>query len=187
MGTSGRSKSFQDVCWKNLKDAGFPDRIAWIKAAAEKHPQMNVSRVGIYGGSAGGQNAMAALLWHNDFYKLAVADCGCHDNRMDKIWWNEQWMGWPVDKSYEESSNVVNAHLLKGKLMLIFGELDSNVDPASTMQVVNALEKANKDFELVVVTGANHGSAETPYGSRRRAEFLARNLIGPGETSGALP
>jgi dipeptidyl aminopeptidase/acylaminoacyl peptidase len=96
-------------------------------------------------------------------------------------------MGWPVDKSYEESSNVVNAHLLKGKLMLMFGELDSNVDPASTMQVVNALEKANKDFELVIVTGANHGSAETPYGSRRRAEFLARNLIGPGETSGALP
>ena len=178
MGTSGRSKKFHDACWKNLKDAGFPDRISWIKAAAATHPQMDLSRVGIYGGSAGGQNAMAALLWHHDFYKVAVADCGCHDNRMDKIWWNEQWMGWPVDKSYEESSNVVNAHLLEGKLMLVVGELDDNVDPSSTMQAVNALEKAKKDFELVVVTGAHHGSAETPYGSRRRLEFLSRNLIG---------
>ena len=156
MGTSGRSKAFHDVCWKNLRDAGFLDRIAWIKEAAKKIPQMDLSRVGIFGGSAGGQNAMAALLWHNDFYKVAVADCGCHDNRMDKIWWNEQWMGWPVDKSYEENSNVINAKLLKGKLMLIFGEMDDNVDPASTMQVVNALEKANKTFDLVIVTGAHH-------------------------------
>ncbi|HET6249535.1 MAG TPA: DPP IV N-terminal domain-containing protein [Tepidisphaeraceae bacterium] len=181
MGTSGRSKKFHDVCWKNLRDAGFPDRIPWIKAAAQKVPQMDLTRVGIFGGSAGGQNAMAALLWHNDFYKVAVADCGCHDNRMDKIWWNEQWMGWPVDKSYEESSNVVNAHLLEGKLMLVVGEMDDNVDPSSTMQVVNALEKANKDFELVVVTGAHHGAAETPYGSRKRAEFLLKNLLGKSE------
>ena len=137
---------------------GFPDRIAWIKAAAAKHPQMDLSRVGIYGGSAGGQNAMAALLWHNDFYKVAVADCGCHDNRMDKIWWNEQWMSWPVGPEYAANSNSVNAKLLQGKLMLIFGELDDNVDPSSTMQVVNSLEKANKDFELVIVTGAHHGA-----------------------------
>jgi dipeptidyl aminopeptidase/acylaminoacyl peptidase len=178
MGTSGRSKAFHDVCWKNLRDAGFPDRIAWMKAAAAKHPQMDLSRVGIYGGSAGGQSAMGALLWHHDFYKVAVADCGCHDNRMDKIWWNEQWMGWPVDKSYEESSNVVNAGLLEGKLMLIVGEMDDNVDPASTMQVAAALEKATKDFELVVVAGAHHGAGETPYGSRRRAEFLTHQLVG---------
>ncbi len=180
MGTSGRSKQFHDVCWKNLRDAGFPDRIAWITAAAKKYPQMDLTRVGIYGGSAGGQNAMAALLWHNDFYKVAVADCGCHDNRMDKIWWNEQWMGWPVGPQYAENSNVVNAHLLQGKLLLMVGEMDDNVDPSSTMQVVNALEKANKDFELVVVTGAHHGSAETPYGSKRRMEFLVNNLIGSG-------
>jgi dipeptidyl aminopeptidase/acylaminoacyl peptidase len=178
MGTSGRSRAFHDVCWKNLRDAGFPDRIAWIKAAAQKHPEMDLNRVGIYGGSAGGQNALAALIWHHDFYKVAVADCGCHDNRMDKIWWNEQWMGWPVGPQYAENSNVVNAHLMEGKLMLIVGELDDNVDPASTMQVVNALEKADKDFELVIVAGAHHGAAETPYGYRRRMDFLLHNLIG---------
>jgi len=179
MGTSGRSKKFHDVCWRNLRDAGFPDRIAWIQAAAAKHLEMDLSRVGIYGGSAGGQNALAALLWHGDFYRVAVADCGCHDNRMDKIWWNEQWMGWPVGKEYEENSNVVHAHRLQGRLMLIVGELDENVDPASTMQVVHALERADKDFDLVIVTGSGHGAAETPYGSRRRADFLKRHLLSP--------
>jgi dipeptidyl-peptidase-4 len=182
MGTSGRSKAFHDVCWKNLRDAGFPDRIAWIKAAAAAHAQMDLGRVGIYGGSAGGQNAMAAVLWHNDFYKVAVADCGCHDNRMDKIWWNEQWMGYPIGPEYAENSNAVNARLLQGKLLLIFGELDDNVDPSSTMQVVNALEKADKEFDLVIVTGAHHGAAETPYGSKRRLEFLANHLLG-GDSS----
>ena len=181
MGTDNRGKKFHDMCWKNLKDAGFPDRIAWIKAATQTRPWMDLSRVGIYGGSAGGQDAMRALLDYHDFYKVAVADCGCHDNRMDKLWWNEQWMGWPVDDSYARSSNVDDAHKLQGKLLLMVGELDHNVDPASTMQVVNALEKANKDFEMLVVTGSDHGSAETPYGSRRRAEFLMHNLLNPVE------
>ena len=178
MGTSNRSKKFHDVCFKNIDDAGFPDRVLWIKAAAAKHAEMDLSRVGIYGGSAGGQNAMRALLDHGDFYHVAVADCGCHDNRMDKVWWNEQWLGWPVDDSYARSSNVDDAWKLHGKLLLMVGELDHNVDPASTMQVVNALEKAGKDFEMLVITGSDHGSAETPYGKRRRADFLVRNLLG---------
>ena len=177
MGTAWRSKEFHDVCHKNLRDAGFPDRIAWMKAAAEKYPQMDLSRVGIYGGSAGGQNAMAALLWHNDFYKVAVADCGCHDNRMDKIWWNEQWMGWPVDESYKENSNMENAHLLEGDLMLVVGELDRNVDPATTTQVVRQLIKHDKDFEFVLVAGAGHGAAETPWASRKRLNFLKEHLV----------
>ncbi len=172
MGTDGRSKAFHDVCFKNLKDAGFPDRIAWIKALGEKYSYLDLARVGIFGGSAGGQNALAALIWHHDFYKVAVADCGCHDNRMDKIWWNEQWMSWPIDKSYEASSNVVNANKMEGKLLLVVGEVDSNVDPASTMQVANALVKADKDFDLLVIPGANHGAAESSYGRRRRMGFL---------------
>ena len=177
MGTANRSRKFHDVCWKNLADAGFPDRILWIKAAAAQHPGMDLAHMGIYGGSAGGQNSLRALLDHGDFYQVAVADCGCHDNRMDKIWWNEQWLGWPVDDSYARSSNVADAHKLQGKLLLMVGELDHNVDPASTMQVVNALEKAGKDFEMLVITGSDHGAAETPYGKRRRAEFLMRNLL----------
>ncbi|MGD0093166.1 MAG: prolyl oligopeptidase family serine peptidase, partial [Planctomycetota bacterium] len=110
--------------------------------------------------------------------KVAVCDCGCHDNRMDKIWWNELWMGWPVGSHYAEQSNVTNAHKLQGKLFLIAGELDNNVDPASTMQVVNALIKANKDFDLLIVPGGGHGIAESPYGRRRRQDFFVRHLLG---------
>jgi dipeptidyl aminopeptidase/acylaminoacyl peptidase len=176
MGTNHRGKAFHDVCWKNIKDAGFLDRKLWIKAAAKTRPWMDLSRVGIYGGSAGGQNAMRALLDHHDFYHAAVADCGCHDNRMDKIWWNEQWMGWPVDDSYVKSSNKEDAHKLQGDLLLIVGELDTNVDPASTTQVVAALQKAGKAFDFMPIAGAGHGAAETPYGSRLRMEFLVRHL-----------
>ena len=177
MGTNWRSKAFHNVAWKNLKDAGFPDRILWIKAAAHKYPSMDLTRIGIYGGSAGGQNALGALLFHPDFYKAAAADCGCHDNRMDKIWWNEAWMGWPIGPEYAESSNVVNAHKLRGKLLLTVGELDRNVDPASTMQVVNALIKAKKDFDLVVFPGADHGAGSSPYGDRRRNDFFVKHLL----------
>ncbi len=177
MGTSNRSKAFHDVAWKNLGDAGFPDRILWIKAAAEKYPYMDTTRVGIYGTSAGGQNSTGAVLFQPDFYDVAVSSCGCQDNRMDKIWWNEQWMGYPVDESYETSSNVVHAKNLKGKLLLIVGEMDKNVDPASTMQVVDALIKANKDFELLVVPGMGHSSGG-PYGDRRRLDFFVKHLLG---------
>ncbi|HVX10031.1 MAG TPA: prolyl oligopeptidase family serine peptidase [Pirellulales bacterium] len=178
MGTNWRSKAFHDVCWRNLADAGFADRIAWLRAAAQERPWMDLTRVGVYGGSAGGQNAVRALLDHHDFYRVSVADCGCHDNRMDKIWWNELWMGYPIGPHYEASSNVTDAHKLAGKLLLVVGELDRNVDPASTMQLVRALEKADKDFDLLIVAGAGHGAAETPYGSRRRMDFLVRHLHG---------
>lgn len=175
MGTNNRSKAFHDVCWKNLKDSGYPDRILWIQAAAEKYPYMDTSRVGVYGWSAGGQSAVAALLFFNDFYKAAVSFCGCHDNRMDKIWWNEQWMGYPVDESYSRSSNVDNAHLLKGDLFLINGELDNNVDPASTLQVVGALMKANKKFEQLYLPGRTHSLGQ-PFEVYRMYDFFVRKL-----------
>jgi dipeptidyl-peptidase-4 len=177
MGTSHRSKAFHDVCWKNLGDSGFPDRIKWIKAAAEKYPQLDITRVGIYGGSAGGQSSTRGVLAYGEFYKAAVSDCGCHDNRMDKIWWNELWMGYPVGDHYAAQSNVTNADKLTGKLMLVVGELDRNVDPASTMQVANALIKADKDFDLLIIPGAGHGAAESPYGKRRRMDFFVRHLL----------
>ena len=121
---------------------------------------------------------MAGLLTFPDFYTAGAADCGCHDNRMDKIWWNEAWMGWPVGDWYAENSNVTHAHKLQGKLLLTVGELDTNVDPASTMQVVHALIKADKDFELIVFPGAGHGIGESGYGWRRRADFFVRHLMG---------
>lgn len=183
MGTSHRSKAFHDVCWKNLADSGFPDRIAWMRAAAAEIPQMDLSRVGIWGGSAGGQSALRALIDHGDFYKAAFADCGCHDNRMDKIWWNELWMGWPVGPHYEQQSNVTGAHRLTGALMLAVGELDRNVDPASTLQVVDALVRADKDFDLLLIPGAGHGAGGRPYGERRRKDFFIRHFWGNRPTS----
>jgi dipeptidyl aminopeptidase/acylaminoacyl peptidase len=177
MGTSNRSKAFHDVCWKNLGDAGFPDRILWHQAVAAKYPYYDISRVGVYGHSAGGQSALGALLFHPEFYKAAVAGSGCHDNRMDKIWWNEQWMGWPLGPEYEAASNVVNAHRLKGKLLLTVGELDTNVDPASTMQVANALIKAHKVFDLLVLPGQGH-SPGGAYGERKRIDFFVHHLLG---------
>ena len=177
MTTSFRSKEFEEVCYKNLKDAGLPDHIAWIKAAAKKYPYMDIDRVGIFGCSAGGQESTGAVLFHPEFYKAAYSACGCHDNRMDKIWWNELWMGYPVDESYSACSNVDNAHLLSRPLMLVVGEMDDNVDPASTMQVVNALIKAGKDFELVVIPGARHTMGDD-FGEHKRYDFFVKHLMG---------
>jgi dienelactone hydrolase len=177
MGTNNRSRAFHDVTWKNLKDAGFEDRILWHKAVAAKYPWYDITRVGIFGTSSGGQSSMGALLFHPEFYKVAVSNSGCHDNRMDKIWWNEQWMGWPVGPQYSASSNVDNASKLQGKLMLVVGEMDKNVDPSSTYQVVNALIKANKTFQLLVVPGGGHG-AGGEYGQRELDDFFVKNLLG---------
>ncbi len=177
MGTANRSKAFHDVCWKNLKDAGFPDRILWHQAVAKKYPYYDISRVGIYGNSAGAQSAAGALLFHPEFYKAAMASCGCHDNRMDKASWNEQWMGYPVGPQYAECSNIENAYRLRGKLLLVVGEMDKNVPPESTMRFVDALIKAGKDFDLLVIPGSDHGMGGS-YGQRRMQDFFVRNLLG---------
>jgi dipeptidyl aminopeptidase/acylaminoacyl peptidase len=176
MGTSNRSKAFHDVAWKNLGDAGFPDRILWHKAVAAKYPWYDLTRVGITGGSAGGQNATGGVLFHGDFYKVAVSRAGCHDNRMDKIWWNEHWMGWPLAPHYEASSNVVHAGRLTGRLLLAVGEHDTNVDPSSTMQLVNALIGAGKYFDLYVQPGGGHGVGGQL--GRRRDDFFVKWLLG---------
>jgi dipeptidyl aminopeptidase/acylaminoacyl peptidase len=186
MGTAFRSKAFHDVCWRDLADAGFPDRIAWIKAAAAKYPYLDVTRVGIFGTSAGAQNAAGAVLFHPEFYKAAVANCGCHDNRLDKASWNEQWMGYvpnekiwskDADNWYSRCSNIDNAAKLRGRLFLIVGEVDDNVPPESTLRFVDALVKARKDFEMLVVPGASHG-ANSPITQRRTLDFFTHHLMG---------
>ncbi|HEY4380616.1 MAG TPA: DPP IV N-terminal domain-containing protein [Acidobacteriaceae bacterium] len=177
MGTSNRSKAFHDVAFKNLADAGFPDRILWHKAVAAKYSYYDISRVGIFGTSAGGQSAMGAMLFHPEFYKVSVSNSGCHDNRMDKMWWNEQWMSWPIGPEYAASSNVDNAYRLQGKVLLIAGEMDTNVDPASTLQVVNALVKAHKHFDMLYIPGQNHGVGILS-DEHYRDDYLVHNLLG---------
>ncbi|MEO9934968.1 DUF885 family protein [Rhodopirellula bahusiensis] len=175
MGTANRSKAFHDVCWHNLKDAGFPDRIAWMKALAKEHPAMDLERVGIFGTSAGGQNTGSALLFHGDFYDAGVAACGCHDNRMDKASWNEQWMGYPVGDHYSECSNIDNAGNLIGDLFLIVGEVDTNVPPESTLRFADALINAGKDFDLLVMPNVGHSDGGK-YGKRRTLDFFIEKL-----------
>ncbi|MFZ6025534.1 MAG: prolyl oligopeptidase family serine peptidase [Bacteroidota bacterium] len=177
MGTANRSKAFHDVCWKNLADAGFPDRIAWMRAVAAKYPQVDTTKVGLYGTSAGGQNSLGGLLFHPSWYKAAVSACGCHDNRVDKQWWNEQWMGYPIAKHYDEQSNITNAHKLKGKLLLIVGEADTNVPPESTYRVADALIKARKTFDFLAVPGMGHSDGG-PYGRAKKRDFFVKSLLG---------
>ncbi|WP_243453555.1 S9 family peptidase [Polymorphobacter multimanifer] len=182
MGTLHRSKAFHDITFKNVGEAGTPDRILWHKAAAAKYSWYDTSRVGIYGGSLGGQNALGALLFFPEFYKAAVAYNGCHDNRLDKPSWNELWLGWPESDAYDRSSNVVNAHKLQGDLLLVSGELDMNVDPAVSMQVADALIRAGKDFEQMIVPNGGHGAGRSTeplhYLQRRQFDFFVRKLRG---------
>lgn len=181
MGTANRSKAFHDVAWQNLADSGFPDRVLWHQSAADQYSWYNIKNgVGIYGASAGGHSTVAALLFHPETYRVGVAFAGNYDNRMDKISWNEQWMGYPVGPHYAEASVVEHAELLQGQLLIINGEQDSNVDPASTMQLVDALIKAEKDFDLLVVPGGEHsvGRSSGPirYIQRRQFDFFLRHL-----------
>ncbi len=177
MGTRNRSKAFHDVCWHNLADAGFPDRILWMKALSARYPYADIDRVGVYGTSAGGQNSTGAVLFHPEFYKVAVSSCGCHDNRMDKVWWNEQWMGYPVGPWYAEQSNITNAAKLKGHLLLMVGEMDTNVPPESTLRLVDALLKAKKDFDFLMLPGFDHTDGG-PMGERKRRDYFVHHLIG---------
>ena len=177
MGTSNRSKAFHDVAFKNLGDAGFPDRILWHKAVAAKYPYYDISRVGIFGTSAGGQSSLGGVLFHPEFYKVVVTNSGCHDNRMDKMWWNEQWMGWPIGPQYAASSNVDNAYRLQGKALIVIGEMDTNVDPASSLQVINALVKAHKHFDMLYIPGQNHGVGILG-DEHYRDDYFVHNLLG---------
>jgi dipeptidyl aminopeptidase/acylaminoacyl peptidase len=177
MGTSNRSKAFHDVAFKDLADAGLPDRILWHRAVAAKYPSYDITRVGIFGTSAGGQSSLGALLFHPEFYKVAVTNSGCHDNRMDKMWWNEQWMSWPVGPQYAASSNVDHAYRLQGKVLIVIGELDTNVDPASSLQVVNALVQAHKHFDMLYIPGQNHGVGILS-DEHYRDDYFVHNLLG---------
>jgi dipeptidyl aminopeptidase/acylaminoacyl peptidase len=180
-GTNNRGKEFHQSSWRNLKDGGFPDRIAWMKSLAKSEPNMDLSRVGIFGGSAGGQNTAHAVLLHGDFYKAGAADCGCYDNRIDKLWWNEQWLGYPIGPWYEENSCAKYAANLRGRLFLSVGESDTNVDVKCSYDFRDALLAAGKkdQIEFHVIPGANHGAGESNEMREKRARFFESALGQP--------
>ena len=178
LGMPFRSRAFADRSYRNLGDGGMPDHVVAIRQLAERHPELDLGRVGIYGHSAGGYASAHAILAFPDFYRVAVSSAGNHDHRLDKATWVERYMGLPVEDHYRAQANATLAHRLKGKLLLMHGEMDENVHPASTLQLVDALIKANKDFDLLILPNRPHGMGSDPYFVRRRWDYFVRHLLG---------
>lgn len=178
-GTTGRSRAFHEFSYHNL-GGSFADHVAMIKQMAAKYPYMDITRVGIFGTSAGGYGSAHAILQFPDFYKVCVSTSGDHDARLDKAWWNEQYQGWPVGADYPEQSNVTLAGQLKGHLLLIHGDIDNNVHPVETMRLVDALMSANKSFDMLFVPNMLHGDSgpHALYVTRRRWDYFVQYLLG---------
>ena len=168
LGSSGRSKAFHDFSYKNM-GYSLTDHILAIKQLGKKYSWIDTDRVGIFGHSAGGYDAGHAVLQFPDFYKVAVASSADHDHRMEKAWWPEMYMGWPVDSAYQNQSNITLAPKLKGKLLLVHGGLDDNVNPSATFKLAEALIKANNEFDLLIIPSQRHG-----YGGDYRKYFMKK-------------
>jgi dipeptidyl aminopeptidase/acylaminoacyl peptidase len=178
-GTPGRSKAFHDAAYGKMGEAGsLQDHVAAIRQLAQARPYMDLDRVGIYGHSGGGFASVRAILAYPDFFKVAVASAGNHDQRGYLASWGEKYMGPLSGDNYLEAANVTLAANLKGKLLLVWGDMDDNVPPALSIQLVDALIKANKDFDLLVLPNRNHGGMADPYFIRRRWDYLVEHLLG---------
>jgi dipeptidyl aminopeptidase/acylaminoacyl peptidase len=179
-----RSKSFHDVCYGNMADNTLEDQIAGLKQLAAKHAFMDLSRVGVWGHSGGGYATAAAMFQYPDFYKVGISESGNHDNRNYEDDWGERYIGLLVKdadgkSNYEDQANQNFAANLKGKLMLAHGAMDDNVPPYNTYLVVDALIKANKDFDLVIFPNARHGYGKDGlYMMRRRWDYFVEHLLG---------
>ncbi|HYM68381.1 MAG TPA: DPP IV N-terminal domain-containing protein [bacterium] len=178
LGMPYRSRAFGERSYRDLGDGGIADHVAAIRQLAKRYSYLDLDRVGIYGHSAGGYASTRAMLTFPEFYRVAVSSAGNHDHRLDKASWVERYMGLPVGDHYHEQSNVTLAHRLEGKLLLMHGEMDENVHPASTLQVVDALINANKDFDLLILPNRPHGCTSDPYFVRRRWDYFVRHLLG---------
>lgn len=184
MGTPGRSKSFHDAYYGNMGDNGLPDQIAAIKELGGRYPWMDLDKVGIWGHSGGGFASTDAILRYPDFYKVAVSGAGNHDNRNYEDDWGEKWQGlletYPDGStSYDNQANHLLAKNLKGKLLIAHGTMDSNVPPSNTLLVVDALIKANKDFDLLMIPNGGHGfGSGRTYWMRKRWDYFVRHLLG---------
>ncbi|WP_443937633.1 DPP IV N-terminal domain-containing protein [Pedobacter sp. MW01-1-1] len=179
-GTSNpmRSKSFQDMSYGNMAINTLPDQIAAIKQLSTKFP-MDTTKVGIWGHSGGGFATAAAMFRYPDFFKVGISESGNHDNRNYEDDWGERYNGLVENSDYEAQANQNYAKNLKGKLMLVHGMMDDNVPPYNTLLVAEALEKANKSFDLVIFPNSRHGyGTHSPYMMRRRWDYFVQHLLG---------
>ena len=188
MGTPGRSKAFHDIYYGNMGDNGLADQIGAIRQLAERHPWIDLDRVGIWGHSGGGFASTAGILQYPDFYKVAVSSAGNHDNRNYEDDWAERWQGLleysgetdPVRghslSNYDNQSNPLLAGNLQGKLLLAHGLMDTNVHPNSTMLLVEALIEAEKDFDLIVLPNTGHGFLNSRWFMKRRWDYFIEHL-----------
>ncbi len=178
LGTSGRSKEFHDHSYKNMEN-NLEDHVLAIKHLAKKHAWVNVEKVGIFGHSAGGYDTGRAMLGFPDFYKVGVASSGDHDFRMEKAWWPEMYQGWPIDDTYEKVSNITNAKNLKGKLLLVHGGIDDNVNPSATFKLAEALVNADKEFDLLILPSQRHGyvGKTRTYFIKKRWNYFIEHLL----------
>ncbi|MEO6583933.1 MAG: prolyl oligopeptidase family serine peptidase, partial [Ferruginibacter sp.] len=179
-----RSKSFHDMTYGNMAENTLSDQVAGIRQLAKIYPFMDTSRVGIWGHSGGGFATAAAMFRYPDFFKVGISESGNHDNRNYEDDWGERYIGL-LQKganntdNYTNQANQYSAKNLKGKLMLAHGMLDDNVPPSNTLLVVEALEKANKDFDLVLFPNSRHGYGQySTYMMRRRWDYFVENLMG---------
>ncbi|MCB0654970.1 MAG: DPP IV N-terminal domain-containing protein [Saprospiraceae bacterium] len=179
LGSSGRSKAFHNYSYKNL-GGNLADHVLAIRSLGEKYTWFDTTRVGIFGHSAGGYDAAHALLAYPETYKVGVASSGDHDHRMEKAWWPEMYMGWPVDSAYEKQSNVTLASHLQGKLLLVHGGIDENVNPSATFKLAEALIKSDKPFDMLILPSQHHGyqGIHSNYFRKVRWNYFLENLRG---------
>lgn len=177
LGSSGRSKEFHNYSYKNL-GGNLEDHVLAIKQLGRQYSWIDTTRVGIFGHSAGGYDAAHALLAYPDFYKVAVASSADHDHRMEKAWWPEMYMGWPVDSAYHLQSNITMAGNLKGKLLITHGGIDDNVNPSATFKLAEALIKADKQFDMLILPSQQHGyrGAHQRYFNKMRWNYFVEHL-----------
>ena len=178
MGTAGRSKAFHNVSYKNM-GKNLLDHVLAIRQLGQKYFWIDTSRVGIFGHSAGGYDAGHALLEFPDFYKVGVASSADHDFRMEKDWWPEMYMGWPVDSSYHFVSNITMAGNLKGKLLITHGGIDENVNPSATFKLAEALVRANKEFDMLIFPSQHHGyiGNVNDYFTKKKWNYFVEHLL----------
>src|SRR5436190_2172564 len=183
MGTPWRSKAFHDAYYGRMGDNTLPDQVAGMRELAQRFPFIDINRAGIYGHSGGGFAAADAMFRYPDFFKVGISESGNHDNRVYEDDWGERYQGLEVrdgkgGSSYDDQANQNLAKNLKGKLLLAHGTMDDNVPPDNTFLVVDALIRANKDFDLLLLPNRAHGFGNEAYMVRRRWDYFVKNLLG---------